>query len=689
VNAIAQTPTQQDAANGYWADAPAADLIGYAEDKKAAYRRALELIGMPVVWRTAYSQMFGMDPVRPGHMDYHNVGFSGEQQESIVFRINDFRSFVKQSITLAIGQRPSYRCLATNDDYESLAQIESCDAALSYIANRAYTEDLERGKVEMQKMYGWAWDWHRWDDQAGGEVEVFEDDEQPLASKVKSGAPSVTPKSPREVVHDVTCRDGRHTWLIVGEPVSKWELAAEYPVDLEGQDQVEAITGLSTDAAALDMLGAGFFGDDVSATSGSDAVLVHHFYHARTRALPDGRYVGYVGNIVLWDVPLPTEGLPCVPFMPARIDGTSFGYSDAWDLLPMQQMLDQIVSDRATNVAVFGRPSIYQYKGTTQTVDLMAKGGYSFTLDPGTEPPGVIQFPAINEGADRLTEYIQSRMREDSGLNATMRGDPGANVKSGTYAALMHSQAIEYASADQQAVDASRERNGNLMLESIKSNASYPFVVEISGESEAPYATTFDSDRFRAVKRVQVVTANPMQRTQAGRLEMLDKVMQVPGAITDPSQIVELLVSGQWKPMYRAGRNIKLGVKWENEQLSQGQQIPAAQAGEDPSEIMEHMALKRISSIRNNPQLVALIDEHILSHLNAYGMTSPMLAAAMKFPPPQALMAGMAPPMNEGPPPGELAPTKGDAKKEESMQRGGGGVPLLEPARSPTMPAQA
>lgn len=680
MNAIAQPQQQTSDVEGYWADTEGEVLVWHIKHKRAQYRRALELIGMPTVWRLAYAQMFGMDPLRPGHMDAHQVGFDGEQQENIVFRINDFRSFVKQSVTLAIGQRPSYRCLATNDDYESLAQIESCDAALSYIANRAYTEDLERSKCEMQKIYGWAWDWHRWDDQAGGDVEVFESEEQPLASTVKSGAPTVTPKSPREVVHDVACRDGRHTWLIVDELVSKWELAAEYPTGLDGEPQTEALLGLQPEAD--DAWGAAIFGDELMASRDSDAVCVSHFYHARTKALPDGRYVGMAGGIVLWDVPLPTEGLPLVPFMPSRIDGTSFGYSDAWDWLPLQQMLDQIASDRATNVAIFGRPNIYQFKGTTMTVDLLAKGGQLFTLDPGTEPPGVVKYESMDDDADMLANYIQQRYRENSGLNASMRGDAEV-AKSGQHAALMHSQAIEYNSADQQAVDASRERNGNLMLESIKSNAQYPFVVEVSGESEAPYADTFDSDRFRAVKRVQVVTSNPMQRTQAGRMELFEMLNKVPGAITDASQVIEIAVSGQIKPMYKAGRNIRLGVKWENEQMARGIPVPPAQAGEDLREVLEHMALKRIPSIRNNPQAIAIIDEHILSHLNAYGMTSPMLAAAMGFPPPQALMmgAGMAPP--EPPGGGGDEPGKKPSDAPKAKERGPAGTPLPEPSKPP------
>jgi hypothetical protein len=667
----------------YWADLPRDELVPHLQDKTNEYRRALELIGMTSVWRIAYSQMYGMDQRNFGRL-VKEVGFGGEKGEDIVFRINDWRSYVKRRASLALGQRPAYRCLAVNDDFESLAQIESCDGALSYIANRSYSEDLERTKFELAKIGGWAWDWHRWDATGGDDVETFEGD-APIATSVKSGLPTITPKAAWEVAHDVSCTDGRHSWVIVSEYRSKWELAAEYPVSLDGVDQAIEILGLqSADTYGFGMLSGGSSGSDFMTQRQSDAIMVRHFYHARTKALPDGRYVGVAGTVVLWDVPLPTDEIPAVCFMPSRLAGTSFGYSDAWDALPIQQMLDQIISDRATNAAIFGRPNMYMDEGTTMTVDLLAKGGQLFTKKPGTEPPGVIEYPAMDAGPDTLTQELKSRMREGFGENAVTRGDKDSGVKSGTHAALYHAMAIEYASDDQQAVDANRERNGNLLLSSIKENAEHPFLIEVGGESEMPYAELFELDRFRSVKRVQVTTANPLQRTTAGRLELFNATKDIEGAYSDPSQVIEMLVSGQYKPTYQAARNIKLGVRWENQQMARGVAVPPAMAGEDwTEEIKEHLALTRIPSIRQRPEIVAIIMEHVMSHLSAAQMTNPLLAMATGTPPIQAIAAGVAPPPSPGGGGGEMKGVSKMAARQESEDVGGMGVKLPKPAQSP------
>lgn len=666
----------------YWADSPAEELVTHLEQKTLEYRRALELIGFPTVWRIAYAQFYGMDPRCFGRL-VKEVSFAGEKSEDIVFRINDWRSYVKRRASLALGQRPSYRCLAVNDDFESLAQIEACDSALTYVANRSYGEDLERTKFELAKVGGWAWDWHRWDSSGGDDVEVAQGD-QPLMQSVKSGLPTITPMAAWDVAHDPSCRDGRHNWLIVAEWRSKWELAAEYPYDANGGEVANAILGLTAETYGFGMLtGAGAGAADFLVQRQSDALMVRHFYHARSKAMPDGRYVGVVGNIVLWDVPLPTDEIPCVPFMPSRLACTSFGYSDAWDALPLQQMLDQLISDRATNASIFGRPNIYMDEGTTVTVDLLSKGGQLFTKKPGTEAPAVMEYPAMDAGADALTNEIKSRMREGFGENAVTRGDGDGNVKSGTHAALYHAMAVEYASDDQQAVDASRERNGNLLLESIKQNAEYPFLIEVGGQSEMVYAQVFEVDRFKSVKRVQVTTANPLQRTTAGRLELFNATKDIPGAYSDVGQVIEMLVSGQHKPTYQAARRNSLGIRWENEQLAAGKPIPPAQAGENFfEEVAEHMALKRIPSIRQRPEIVALLDEHIMSHMQAYMMTSPPLAAAAKMPPAMGMVAQPVVPSGGGAGP-EMKGTKKMAEREESQEVGGMGVPLPKPAQSP------
>lgn len=684
----------------YWADLPPDQIAAALTEQTDKYFEALDAIRMRSIWGITYSQLFGMDPRHPGEMVSHRINFDGEEEENIIFRVNDTRSLLKQSVTLAIGQRPAYQCLAINDDFDSMAQVATCDSAFTYVMNRAYGEDLERYKVELAKMCGWSWDWHRWDHEGGDDVEVAPNDPQAaVMQKVRSGAPTVTPVPAWRAAHDTGCKDGRHAWVIIAEDRSKWELAASHTFNaFTGEDQTADILAIDcSEKHGFSMLSSG--SDDWMQAKDSDAVTVRHFYHARTAALPDGRYVGVAGNIVLWDWPLPSAELPATCFMPTKLADTAFGYSDVWDMLPMQQMADQLISDQATNATLFGRPNAYMDEGTTMTASDIGRGGSLFTKKPGTEPPGIVQYPAMNEQPMNLMEHILSRQAKNFGLNESVRGAPGSETSSGTSQALMHSQALEFASADTQALDASRIANGNLTLNSIKQNALYPFVIEVAGESEKPYASSFDVDKFKAVKRVHVTTISPMLKTQAGRTDVYDKTKDIPNAWSNPQQVVQFLSTGQWKPTHASASARSMRIKWENEQLAKGIMVPVA-AGQNPfstpgtqdGEVQAHLD-EMFNALRMNDQnAVRVFGEHIAQHEQVWLQTSPFMCAFLGIPPPPQASdmqpgddasgkGARGPQKAQG---GKSAPSKDEpAPQEPGGPSGGLGVPLPKPAQPP------
>ena len=75
-------------------------------------------------------------------------------------------------------------------------------------------------------------------------------------------------------------------------------------------------------------------------------------------------------------------------------------------------------------------------------------------------------------------------------------------------------------------------------------------MIEVAGESEKPYASSFDVDKFKAVKRVHVTTVSPLLKTQAGRTDVYDKTKDIPNAWSNPQQVVQFLSTGQWKPTH-------------------------------------------------------------------------------------------------------------------------------------------
>lgn len=740
---------QRQLQNDYWAAKPSKDVIAELRRKEGAYFGFADRRGFTRMWRIIYAQHYGLDPEALTAWATQTVGLDGEQGELLRFRINETRSYAKQLMTMAIGHRPSFECAATNTDYDSIGQAEAADSIIEYVYQNSYGERKEWMTVEKGTLYGIGWSWCAWDPTGGKEAmrtepvvhqqldgsqmqAIDERTGKPLTRRVKTGKRTgdivIKSLAPWDVFFEPTIEEfDDHLWRCVRERRSKAELAGIY------RDKAQEIRGLrSSDEYAL----AALFGFDLQSAN-TDEVIVKHFYHAGSPALDgaktddgidcsSGRYIVYVGDIKLEDKVLPYPVIPLVDFCPAPYLGTALGYADVWDLCSVNQMLDQTVSDIASNLATFGRQSIWVEEGTDYTADKIANGMGVLTGRPNSKPPQAVQFASIPESSKWFTDFLRKTFQSLSQLNSVTRGDPDASITSGTMAALFHSIAIENNSPLQVAVDSHRERLANLILEILKQYAEHEMIAQIAGADERPYLDTFTRDKLSGVSGVTVKTSNPMMRTQAGRLQIAEMMMKVPGAISDPGQITEIIVSGQMKPLYDSPRKKRMQIKLENEML---QDAPAVQQVTPPplpvipgqlpppvkppyrlvpdvpvswlddhlAHINEHHALLTSrEAMRNQPMRDAVL-AHIEDHMRVWQESDPAKLTALKMPlypqagpppgappgpPPGAPMPRMGPPgrpANDNGAPAAMQPTdQGPAATGKDM-----GITLPQPAKSP------
>ena len=74
-----------------------------------------------------------------------------------------------------------------------------------------------------------------------------------------------------------------------------------------------------------------------------DDIIDYEFYHKQTAALPEGRmtWINDNGEVIM-DGPLPYRGLPVFRMCAEEQAETPFGTSVAFDLLPIQENLDNM-----------------------------------------------------------------------------------------------------------------------------------------------------------------------------------------------------------------------------------------------------------------------------------------------------------------------------------------------------------
>lgn len=764
---------------GYWAARPGKELISELRRKEEAFVAAAEARGLIQVCRIQRAQHYGSDPnASSGPIgDTQTIGLDGEDGEHLRFRINEVRSFANQLFTMALSQRPAFQTLAANTDYDSLAQVDTADNVVSHFYGAKYGEKKERATLERAGLFGLGWTVLAWDKDAGKPLPPEPVAENPLApppvpalpdtgiqapaaaaASAAPTAPSVAlpgvPQAPAKIqrtgdlfihvkpwwqcFHEPLVEDfDDHLWWGYRERRSRWELMRAFPEHREAIRKAQ-----SSDTIAQRFQGL----EDVD--SNDDMLWVRHWFHVDCGALEGGRYLIYCEDIPLneskktdeldphrkpW-VGIPYhDGLPCVPLRPSEYIGTAFGYANLWDMCSINQMLDQIVSDCASNISTFGRQTIVTEEGTEWNLQAIADGHRWLTKPVNAKNPEALMYAAVPEAAKWFLEYLESKFQSISGLNSVVRGAPNANITSGTMAALFHSIAVEFNSALQAAVDEHRERVANKILSMLKQFAEYPMVAEIAGVDERPYLQSFKRDSLVGIDKVKVKTANPMMRTQAGRTEIAQMLIKM-NVIQTPEQLIEVLVSGQLKPLYKAPRAQLLRIAWENEELAKGpevttevQQIPPGMPPPPPGmplptiryvktvralvtdhpqkHILEHMTLLASKQAAQNDALVAAVLAHVDDHMRQWRSMDPALAQMLGFPPPPAPVPAVMPGQiaansNGGAPPGELAATgtdgpppgggAGGGGPPMSMQprpQGGGpggNVPLPEPAQPPS-----
>jgi hypothetical protein len=682
----------QDYLGKFWAnERDPLKFWGTCRDKEEEYFDACARRGLFNVARLSFSMYYGTTNTQGtyGQWQTQSVSYGGDNQELLEVTINEYRSFVDQITNMACRNRPAFQAQVSNTDYGSLAQVNASDSLVQYFYEDAYGERKEREVVKIEELYGKAYTHVGWDPD-DGEVIQYEEDQfdpatgmnHPVQKTGRAGKLTIN----RMYWWDVACEPYRsefddHQWrLLILPKRSKVELQARYPLYAK---QIE------TSSLVPNLYEYSVPGCDPLQQEPLDLCAVRIFYYRRSMAMPLGRKVVFVNDVMVDDnlarnEPVATEEIPLIPFMTCELHGTSMGISELWNLIPLDQLQNQVMSDVATNLESFGRPSLALVEGSDVDIDALANGAKIVFVPPGKDAqPQPIKFPEMPQLSLKAIEMFRQFKQSLSGLNAIARGDTSTNITSGAHAALYSQIAIEAQSERALALDLHRERVGNLIIQLLKHYAKHPQLVAVAGIDERPYMQYFEQKDWGGIKRVKIKTANPMMKNQAGRMQMVELLQKFPGLpFKDPQQIVEFVNSGTFKPMIQTTRTSELRIRFENEALFKGPQVqqdmdqttgqPTQSVPEVPvlatdnaaSHIFGHLEVLNSPAAMNDPKISGAVLAHIMQHVQIARNGDIFLAQLLGNPPPQqAPQQPGQPPPDQAQQPGAKPPSPADQKR--------------------------
>lgn len=613
----------------YFATLPPIKLISCLKDRVKRYDDYVYMTGRLELWSRAYNYY------NAANTTGGTLNRSGEQGEYTELTANHFRNILIHILNLITGERPTFEARATNTDFDSMAQTQVANGILDYYNRFKNMAEFTSKAVEIANQFGEGYVYAGWDYSLGDPYMV-----NPQTQQVeKQGDIFFKNFTPMDVVFDYTgcMRGAPRQWHVIRDFQNKWDLIERYP------EMKDKILRYATDSNRWQYLRVGYYWNVPT-----DYVPVFVFLHEKTNACPNGRYFTYLDSDCWFiDAAMPDsyDKSPLHRMCPSEQINSGFGYTPAYDILPLQEAIDGLYSTILTNQTTFGVQNILVPSGANITTSTLTDGLNIIEYEAKLGEPKPLVLLGTPPEIFEFLEKLEQVMQTISGVNSVVRGDPDSSLKSGSALALVQSQAIQFISDLQKSYVSLLEELGTSVIKILQENATTPRMIEVSGKTNKSYLKAFTNQNISSIHRVTVDLGNPVSRTTAGKVSIADNLLKA-GMIEDPSQYLQVLTTGKLEPLIEGKISELMLVRSENEGMSDGKGASVIAIDNHVLHIMEHKSLLSNLDSRTNPQIVQLVLSHIDQHIQIWqqiSMSNPALLQAMGQP--------LAPPPMMLPPP--------------------------------------
>lgn len=585
------------------------------------------------------------------------LGRRGSKGQRAVTRNSRTATDARHAIGLISQAVPSLEGLPADNSPETLAQVRLVKRVFDY-----FMERRQLGRTYYQAAvgsfpFGKMWVIFDWDPFAGEALETPQAatlmQDEPLQDPAEAGPVRTTTgdityrtRSPLDVVIDLQQTE-EHDWMMVADPINRWELAARYPSQAEEIKQLPSLGVNSNMEWSADFR----LNNNGDRTDNSDLVRVWTLYHRKCRAMPQGRMLCAASDDCwLFDGPLPYDAVPSVEIVAGdKIEGTPWNDSPMFHATGTQSALDRAYSAWITNVLATAHqfvsvpdPNFTISELSDGVSAIVAKSGVE-----GAEPRGISMTAPQGEIA-KLIEVLKEDQDGTFATNSVIRGQPDANIRSGSYAGLLVQQAIQFQNPAQYSFQRGIEMGGNHLLAILKRFADKPLLIELAGPGGEWRQQAFSQKDISGIHRIYAKPGNPAERTSAYRRSQADFMLEH-NLIKTRAEYLAACSTNQPELLDEDDETQVIGVMQQREMLLNGEVPPALETDDHPFFIQKFAALLSSPDARKDPALIQRVADAIGQHMQMEGMRTPELAA----------MLGQAPPAALGvPPPGAPEPTQ-------------------------------
>ena len=357
------------------------------------------------------------------------VGRAGEQGEYAAQTTNHFRTLISTQFSMLTQEEIVFDSQAENTNVQTKNSTVVSNIVLDqYFSEKNFGEKC-KDMLELGLYTGTVYAYQHWDIDEG----------QPIA--VKDGVLIKEGEAKLEILNifDVIVEPWQdkwedQQWCIVRKMVNRHDLVDIFP---DYEDEI-------LKAPEIDDI-RDF--DPYYNHNNEDYIFLYRMYHKHTHALPEGRQTWFLeDHTILFDeLSSPYEELPVYKFVPSKIPGSNYGHCVGFDLLPIQEALNILESAILTNQENFAVQNITAPRSMGLSVSQL-NGMNLIEFDDDFDGKGADMIKPLQllhtpaEVFQKSKDYVTA-MEQISGINDIVRGKAGANVTSGTMAAVLASAA--------------------------------------------------------------------------------------------------------------------------------------------------------------------------------------------------------------------------------------------------------
>lgn len=518
----------------YWASEDSESLMKSLVTRRSAFDDALISSGVAHQIHRNWSYYQGLF--------YDSIGGSivfDTADAQALLGSNHFRSILRTLLNYTTSSAPQWDPQAANEDQQAVEATIIANQLLDYEVEASHFEEKAHLAAEYALVYKIAYLLTEWDTTLGEETGIQNAE---AAQFTYAGDRRYSVLTPFQVMFDYTLPAWSDvTWVQWEEPKSKWDLAE---VHYSQRDKIIALESeWQTKFWGLEL-------GIVPSPIPSDSVMVHTFVHLPTRAMPKGRLLKYAGNnVLLSDEPLPKcyKRLPVHRIVHSETPGSILvGHSPADDMAPLQEALNSELSTILTNHAKFAHGVIWIKYG--DPINEQQFQPNESILQSETEAK---RLDMVGTSAD-----LMAMVRE---IIAHMRAVPGvADASVGQVS--RETAGIALALNDSSTIQNNRSFDFNYrsMIESAGQSIIEMYqalppddsrMISVVGENGRAQQVSFTAEQLQPVKRILVKLGPANLRTPAGRQAYMEYLRNIPGMISRPEQILEVLETGRMKSL--------------------------------------------------------------------------------------------------------------------------------------------